>query len=203
MARAGVTGRRRRVWKALHRLGGQAAVPRRWRWRTALARRLSRRASALRDRIREAGSLYAPEALHRTRVATKKLRYALEVADETGAAPCRQEVRTLKRTQDGLGHLHDLQVLEIHVRDADARAPGQSRGQARSLEALSRAVDRECRALHARYVALAPKAAAVRPRSVADRCRPRVSRRRRETDADQDDADSASAEPAVAKLCGV
>jgi len=129
------------------------------RWRAALARRLSRRASALRDRVREAGSLYAPEALHRARVATKKLRYALEVADETGAAPCRPEVRTLKRTQDALGRLHDVQVLEIHVRDADARAPGQSRGQARSLEALSGAVDRECRALHARYVALAPKAA--------------------------------------------
>jgi len=138
------------------------------RWRTALARRLARRASALRDRIREAGSLYAPEALHRARVATKKLRYALEVADETGAAPSRAEVRTLRRMQDALGHLHDLQVLESHVRDADARAAGQSRGQTRSLEALTGAVDRECRALHARYVALAPKAAAVCDRVVRE-----------------------------------
>jgi CHAD domain-containing protein len=131
------------------------------RWRAALAARLARRASTLRDRIREAGSLYAPEALHRARVTAKKLRYALEVADESGAAPCRAEVLTLKRTQDALGHLHDLQVLESHVRDADARATVPSRGQARAIAALGDAVDRECRALHARYVALAPKAAAV------------------------------------------
>ena len=131
------------------------------RWRAALAARLSRRASALRDRIHEAGALYAPEALHRARVATKKLRYALEVADESGAGPCRPEVRTLKRTQDTLGQLHDLQVLEMQVRDADARVSGSSRGQARSLAALAGVVDGECRALHARYVALAPKASAV------------------------------------------
>jgi CHAD domain-containing protein len=131
------------------------------RWRAALAARLARRASALRDRIREAGSLYAPEALHRARVTTKKLRYALEVADESGAAPCHAEVRTLKRTQDALGEMHDLQVLEAQVRDADARVTVPSRGQARSLAALADEVDRECRALHARYVKLAPLAAAV------------------------------------------
>jgi CHAD domain-containing protein len=131
------------------------------RWRAALAARLVRRATALRDRIREAGALYAPEALHRARVATKKLRYALEVADESGAAACGAPVRMLKRTQNALGELHDFQVLALHVRDADAQVAVPSKGQARALAALGDEVDRKCRAQHARYLKLAPKAAEV------------------------------------------
>lgn len=125
------------------------------RWRAALAKRLARRAAALREAVRAAGALYAPEALHGARVATKKLRYALELANETGAAPCRGEVRALKRLQETLGRLHDLQVLGVSVRDTDVRAPRHQPGQARSITALEQAIDDECRILHGRYLRLA------------------------------------------------
>lgn len=125
------------------------------RWRAALARRLARRAAGLRDAVRAAGTLYAPEPLHGARVAAKKLRYALELADETGAAPCRVQVRALKRLQETLGRLHDLQVLGGSVRDADVRAARHQAAQVRSIAALERAIDDECRVLHGRYLALA------------------------------------------------
>ncbi len=126
-------------------------------WRGALARRLARRAILLRGAIEAAGALYEPEALHKVRIAVKKLRYALELADETGAAPARAEVVVLKTMQDTLGRLHDLQVLRAHVR---AIAAGPTRRQAVSVDALDtvgRAMEDESRALHARYMAVVPR----------------------------------------------
>ena len=57
-------------------------------WRGALALRIARRGRRLEKAIEQAGQIYAPEALHQVRIAAKKLRYALEIADESGAAPC-------------------------------------------------------------------------------------------------------------------
>jgi CHAD domain-containing protein len=124
-------------------------------WRGALARRVARRTSGLRRAIDAAGSLYAPDALHLVRIAAKKLRYALELTDETGTVCARDEVRALRRVQDRLGRLHDLQVLRVHVHAAAASAasavpPG-------ALESLARAIDDECRALHARYLSAVPR----------------------------------------------
>lgn len=125
-------------------------------WRGALARRVGRRTSGLRRAIDAAGSLYAPEALHLVRVAAKKLRYALELADETGAVSARDEVRALRRVQDQLGRLHDLQVLRVHVHAAEASA-ASAEVPSGALESLARAIDDECRALHARYLSAVPR----------------------------------------------
>ena len=84
-------------------------------WRAVLAVRIARRARRLHSAIEEAGQIYAPEGLHQVRIAAKKLRYALEIADESGAVPCPAAVRALKRVQDALGRLHDLQILQHHV----------------------------------------------------------------------------------------
>src|SRR5690349_15455091 len=86
-------------------------------WRPALALRIVRRARRLEKAIDHAGQIYAPEALHVVRIAAKKLRYALEIADESGVAPCAATVRAIKRVQDTLGRLHDLQMLQHHVAD--------------------------------------------------------------------------------------
>ncbi len=121
-------------------------------WRTRLAARLAGRADALAAAIDAAGALYVPEPLHRVRIAAKKLRYALELAGESGAAETKRMVRALKRVQDTLGRLHDLQVLGRHVAALEAE-PGPARLPAEALAPLVHTLDRDCRALHARYVA--------------------------------------------------
>ena len=131
-------------------------------WRAALAARIARRARRLEAAIDEAGQIYEPEGLHNVRIAAKKLRYGLEIADESGATPCAPALRTIKRVQDTLGRLHDLQVLQHHVAAVGA-APRKGRSTPDAgLAVLSRRIEDECRHLHGRYVAsLADLAAAV------------------------------------------
>ena len=125
-------------------------------WRSALALRIARRGKRLESAIDDAGQIYAPEGLHAVRIAAKKFRYALEIADESGAAPCRDTVRLIKRVQDALGRLHDLQVLQHHVAAVGA-APRKGRSTPDAgLAILSRWIEDECRHLHAKYVSAMP-----------------------------------------------
>jgi len=126
-------------------------------WRAALATRVVRRARRLERAIDQAGKIYAPEALHIVRIAAKKLRYALEIADESGAAPCAETLRTIKRVQDTLGRLHDLQVLQHHVADVGATPRSRRATPDAALATLSRSIEDECRQLHGRYVAAIPQ----------------------------------------------
>jgi hypothetical protein len=94
------------------------------------------------------------------------------------AAP---HVRTIKRVQDLLGKLHDLQVLQEHI--AAAQISGDSaRSESRAaLEALASYVEGECRRLHGRYLS---SSAAIRdvPASVRKTVVPQLAagpRRRR------------------------
>ena len=125
-------------------------------WRKVLGARLLSRARRLSKAMDEAGHMYAPESLHGVRIAAKKLRYGLELAADSGAREAAARVRTIKRAQDMLGKLHDLQVLQTHVA-AVLAAPQSSRTQAReALEDLARHIEDQCRHLHGRYVATAP-----------------------------------------------
>jgi len=126
-------------------------------WRAALAARIVRRARRLEKAIDQAGQIYAPEALHIVRIAAKKLRYALEIADESGAAPCAAAVREIKRVQETLGRLHDLQVLQHHVADVAATPRSRRAPPDAALAALSRLIEDDCRQLHGRYVASIPQ----------------------------------------------
>jgi CHAD domain-containing protein len=126
-------------------------------WRAALGLRIGRRARRLDKAIDEAGQIYAPEALHQVRISAKKLRYALELADESGAAPCGEALRVIKRVQDALGRLHDLQILQHHVAAVAAAPRGRRTAPDAGLAVLSRWIEDECRHLHGRYVALLPR----------------------------------------------
>jgi CHAD domain-containing protein len=126
-------------------------------WRATLASRIARRGRRLEKAIDDAGQIYAPEGLHEVRIAAKKLRYALEIADESGAAPCAETLKLIKRVQDALGRLHDLQVLQHHVAAVGA-APRKGRSTPDAgLAVLSRWIEDECRHLHGRYVAAIPE----------------------------------------------
>lgn len=123
-------------------------------WRAVLALRIARRARRLQRAIDHAGQVYAAQALHEVRIAAKKLRYALEIADESGGAPCAATLRAIKRLQDTLGRLHDLQVLQHHVAEVSASHRRASDG---GLAVLSRLIEDECRHLHGRYIAMLPQ----------------------------------------------
>ena len=137
------------------------ATPAQHGWRAALAARVAVRARRLVRAIDEAGQVYAAQSLHDVRIAAKKLRYALEIADESGAAPCADSVRTLKRVQDTLGRLHDLQVLQHHAAAVGATPRRRRTIPDAALAGLLRLVEDECRMLHGRYVAALPLLGAV------------------------------------------
>lgn len=124
-------------------------------WRQALAARLLTRAKRLAARIGEAGQLYSPEHLHEVRIAVKQLRYGLELAADAAVATAAPLVRELKKSQEVLGRLHDLQVLQTHVAAVQVSAPGRSAPH-QGLAAIAGRIEERCRILHGKYVAAAP-----------------------------------------------
>jgi CHAD domain-containing protein len=130
-------------------------------WRAVLAARLMRRAKRLGASLDDAGSLYTPDRLHDVRISTKKLRYALEIARDTGVAATKPLLKVLKRHQERLGHLHDLQMLLKDVRETGT-LPGIGSNMT-DLTTYADSLDRECRRVHAGFVeARGELAAAVR-----------------------------------------
>jgi CHAD domain-containing protein len=122
-------------------------------WREMLAARLLKRERRFGAAVKDAGHIYAPDRLHRVRIAAKKLRYTLELAADSGTVQATPLVRALKRVQNTLGRLHDLQVLQHHVGEVQAAPPVRRGGPDGGLDALHRTLEEECRHLHARYLA--------------------------------------------------
>lgn len=121
-------------------------------WALVLAERLGERADRLRDAVAEAGPMYVSERVHEVRIAAKKLRYALEVASETGEADTSEAVARLKKVQDSLGRLHDIEILQGLLHSIDLLAH-RDEPWADELAALDRDLTEECRRLHGVFVA--------------------------------------------------
>jgi CHAD domain-containing protein len=116
---------------------------------TLLRRRLARRAKTVAAAQAEAGPLFDLDRLHQVRVATKKLRYVLELVHEFGRVPTLRLVGRLKRLQDVLGGLHDLEVVAGYIQ---RERKTSSRADAGEIERAAGLVDREMRELHASYL---------------------------------------------------
>jgi len=144
------------------------------RW--AIEARCGHRATRLRDAIEDAGAVYLPDRLHLVRIALKKLRYALELAAEADGVKRDRDVTTLRRAQDALGRLHDLQVLINHVRDLQARTPPDGSGW-RELDALIEALEDMCRGLHGRYMRQRSAVLTIAERHIASPARRPAARR--------------------------
>jgi CHAD domain-containing protein len=138
------------VAERLEREGEGRPGARGWRW--ALDARVARRGSNLASAIDAAGAVYLPERLHAVRIAVKKLRYGVELSADASHASADADLRDLKRWQELLGRLHDLQVLIDRVRRLQAALPPFEVTARRELDALLAALERTCRHLHARYV---------------------------------------------------
>jgi CHAD domain-containing protein len=151
-------------------------------WRETLAARLMKRAKLLHAAVDGAGQMYEAERLHAVRIAAKKLRYAMELAADTGIKSAQRPVLAIKRAQDTLGRLHDLQVLQRHVAAVQAEPPPATLPEG-GLDVIARVLEEECRHLHARYVASVPALLSVidatRTTIVPQLAQPGVGARRR------------------------
>jgi CHAD domain-containing protein len=121
-------------------------------WRLAVDAQVAGRANRLSAAVTDAGAVFLPERLHTVRIAMKKLRYAVELSTEISGAANRGGLATLKRGQDLLGRLHDLQVLIERVRQVQASLTPPNLTVWRDLDALGVSIENECRLLHARYM---------------------------------------------------
>jgi len=126
------------------------AAGRGWTW--AADARVARRAATLRSAIADAGAVYLPERLHVVRIAVKKLRYALEVTADVAAIKVTPDIRELRRVQETLGRLHDLQVLIDRIRQVQASLTPPDLTVWRDLDTLVAALEDDCRRLHGRYM---------------------------------------------------
>ena len=121
-----------------------------WQW--AVDARVSRRAATVVHALDAAGTMYLPERLHEARIAVKKLRYALEVACEAAGTKQSPDIRALKRPQDTLGRLHDVQVLVERIREMQATLASPDFTMWRKVDALIALLEDDCRRLHAKFV---------------------------------------------------
>jgi CHAD domain-containing protein len=119
---------------------------------SALARRVRERACRLRTAVARAGLLYAAERLHQVRIAARKLRYALELAEEIDDRQTRPLVQELTRVQDRLGRMHDLDVVARLARAvfSDPCQPDSVRVAGR---AVLQAFEQQIHERHAEHVA--------------------------------------------------
>jgi len=118
-------------------------------WRAAVASEVASRRHALADALDRASAVFMPNRLHRVRIVTKKLRYALEIADATGLWVDKSDaLRDLRKTQEVLGRLHDVYVARrlIDRLDTDGRT------MASEVQILDAAMGADCIYLHDKYL---------------------------------------------------
>jgi CHAD domain-containing protein len=133
--------------------------------RASAQHRAAARAGRLQAAIEAAAGMYLPDRLHAVRIAVKKLRYAIEVARQVrphrrvSTAPPRSvrsvagQLAALKRAQELLGRMHDLEVLIAKIREVQGSPQAPSLRVSGDLDRLARKVEMECRVLHGHYMA--------------------------------------------------
>jgi CHAD domain-containing protein len=119
------------------------------RWRGQLRRRVEERACATSDAVAHATGVYFPKRTHAARIEIKKFRYATEIAVETSILGDAVSVRTLKKSQDLLGDLHDRQTLIDELRETAATDP---RIDASHIALVEQVVEADIADMHAQFL---------------------------------------------------
>jgi CHAD domain-containing protein len=128
---------------------GRFCIKLRPTWKQEIYATVNHRAKDTAAAMAHATGVYFPERLHAGRIAIKKLRYAMEIVNDSGAADRRSAIQELKKAQDLLGEIHDRQELIDHLAEADSSNPEGDDGVA----LLRQVIDAEIHELHARYLA--------------------------------------------------
>jgi CHAD domain-containing protein len=166
------------VKEADAKLAAGRAPARGWKW--ALEARIARRAVSLREALDAAGAVYLPDRLHMARIAVKKLRYALELSNEAHGLSNTPELRVLKRAQELLGRINDLDVLVKRIRQAQASLHPPNIATWREYDTLTTSIENSCRRLHGRYMLERPALEAAIEQLIAKSPRPSARSRRPE-----------------------
>jgi CHAD domain-containing protein len=119
-------------------------------WRQQLRHLVSERAHAVNEAVVHATGVYFPNRAHAVRIAIKKFRYAIEISAYTGLLSGEELIRTLKKSQDVLGEIHDRQTL---VDELTASIDQVSGIDAAHIALVGRVVEAEIADLHARVLA--------------------------------------------------
>src|SRR5262249_23179370 len=85
----------------------------------------------------------------------------LEISGEAAGVRMSSDLRTLKRGQDVLGRLHDLQVLIDRVRQIQPVVTLPDVGVWRRLDTLVTSLENDCRRLHAKFLHRQPNVRAI------------------------------------------
>jgi len=142
----------RKALQVLERKIGQSEDPIDRQARVVAARRrAARRAQRVEAAVDAAGAIYLPDRLHQVRIAVKKLRYALEIVRDLTRSRAEARIRALKRMQDLLGRMHDLEVLIARTRGLQAAAVRDLQLSS-DLDQLVRHLETEARQLHGRFL---------------------------------------------------
>ncbi len=120
-----------------------------------LRARVKKRERDLADAVKRAGAIYDIDKLHDVRIAVKKLRYTLELAQDAFGPRWSRRIAALKGQQGLLGHLHDLQVLVRHIRTLEGELVSQRGPIADVMTVIRRDLDAESRVLHGQWLKLA------------------------------------------------
>jgi CHAD domain-containing protein len=139
-------------------------------WRRSVVTEMLARQQALCDAVERAPAVYMPNRIHRVRIAIKKLRYTLEVTDATGIRVDIRMMRDLRKIQDLLGRVHDIDVARRVVRRLD----GTDKAIAAEITLLDAVMGADCVALHEKYLARRD-----RIRAACDHCTQVVAAARR------------------------
>jgi len=118
----------------------------------SVRRRSAQRALRLSAEVRRTGALYDSERLHAVRVATKKLRYALEVERELMKSRATVRINRLKDMQDALGQIHDYEILLARIREVQTTVAVSNRPLSAELGMLVRTLEEACRDGHASFL---------------------------------------------------
>lgn len=114
---------------------------------------LTERHAALVASFRKWEAAPSDEALHRVRVAFKKLRYSCEIAKDVYGPPMEEFIERMKSAQEALGDWNDLRVL----RDYFAMAADHAPAMAAAFAELERRCDVDAQKLIEAFAASAPQ----------------------------------------------
>lgn len=148
LARISLSRLRRRI----QAMGEYAAGVRARKLAPRVRKRVVARERELATAIKRAGAVYDIDRLHAVRLAVKKLRYTLEVAQEALGRRLAPRIKALKVQQGRLGDLHDLQVLVRHIRALEAGLVSARGPVAAALTEIRRDLDGKSRRLHGQWL---------------------------------------------------